>query len=382
MPGYGAGAAFYWRNLAPLASCGFRCYAVDWLGTGLSGRPPFGAATHDDAVAFFLDALEAWRDANGLDRFSLVGHSLGGYLAARYALAHPERVERLVLAGPAAIAARPGPPPDSLWFRALAAAWDGGVTPGSVVRCFGPAAPGHAAFYVEKRFRDGAGLTKAEQGAFGSYVYHTLAQEGSGEFALPKLLAPGAWAREPLLPALAALRAPVTFIYGERDWCVQIKITGLLLSLSHPTALLNRMDWRAGKAAAQHVRTQAGQSAELVRVPGAGHYVMIDQPESKFEPILLCDENDQMIMPCFWVELTCMCRAAQASMSMCGARCVVIQGSDERARGEVLIKDLVLGATLSSAPDREAYLKAQAEAQFAVAETAMLDGVRKVLARG
>ena len=65
-----------------------------------------------------------------------------------------------------------------------------------------------------------------------------------------------------------------------------------------------------------------------------------------------------------------------------GARCVVIQGSDERARGEVLIKDLVLGATLSSAPDREAYLKAQAEAQFAVAETAMLDGVRKVLARG
>lgn len=63
------------------------------------------------------------------------------------------------------------------------------------------------------------------------------------------------------------------------------------------------------------------------------------------------------------------------------ARCVVIQGSDERARGEVLIKDLVLGATLSSAPDREAYLKAQAEAQFAVAEQDMITAVRKVLAR-
>lgn len=65
-----------------------------------------------------------------------------------------------------------------------------------------------------------------------------------------------------------------------------------------------------------------------------------------------------------------------------GARCVIIQGSDERERGEVLIKDLVLGVTLSSAPDREAYLKAQAEAQFAVAESAMIEGVRKVLARG
>ena len=61
--------------------------------------------------------------------------------------------------------------------------------------------------------------------------------------------------------------------------------------------------------------------------------------------------------------------------------CVVIQGSDEREKGQVLIKDLVLGATLSSAPDRDAYLKQQAEAQFAVAEGDMIDAVRKVLGR-
>lgn len=64
-----------------------------------------------------------------------------------------------------------------------------------------------------------------------------------------------------------------------------------------------------------------------------------------------------------------------------GSVCVVIQGSDEREKGEVLIKDLVLGATLSSAPDRDAYLKQQAEAQFAVPETGMIDAVRKVVAR-
>ena len=64
-----------------------------------------------------------------------------------------------------------------------------------------------------------------------------------------------------------------------------------------------------------------------------------------------------------------------------GSVCVVIQGSDEREKGEVLIKDLVLGATLSSAPDRDAYLKQQAEAQFAVPETGMIDAVCKVLAR-
>ena len=61
--------------------------------------------------------------------------------------------------------------------------------------------------------------------------------------------------------------------------------------------------------------------------------------------------------------------------------CVVIQGSDEREKGQVLIKDLILGATLASAPDREAYLKAQAEAQFAVSEGEMIEAVRKVLGR-
>ncbi len=64
-----------------------------------------------------------------------------------------------------------------------------------------------------------------------------------------------------------------------------------------------------------------------------------------------------------------------------GAPCVVIQGGDEKAKGEVQIKDLILGATLSATKDREEYLKKQAEAQFAVPETELIEGVRRVLAR-
>ncbi len=61
--------------------------------------------------------------------------------------------------------------------------------------------------------------------------------------------------------------------------------------------------------------------------------------------------------------------------------CVVIQGGDEKGRGEVQIKDLVLGATLTSIKDRDDYLKKQAEAQFAVPEADMVKAVRDVLAR-
>jgi histidyl-tRNA synthetase len=64
-----------------------------------------------------------------------------------------------------------------------------------------------------------------------------------------------------------------------------------------------------------------------------------------------------------------------------GAPCVVIQGDDEKAKGEVQIKDLILGAALTSLKDRDEYLKKQAEAQFAVPEKKLVEEVRRVLSR-
>jgi histidyl-tRNA synthetase len=64
------------------------------------------------------------------------------------------------------------------------------------------------------------------------------------------------------------------------------------------------------------------------------------------------------------------------------APCVVIQGSDEKAKGEVQIKDLMLGAEIAGlSKDRDDYLQKQAEAQFAVPEGQLVEAVRKVLAR-
>jgi len=64
-----------------------------------------------------------------------------------------------------------------------------------------------------------------------------------------------------------------------------------------------------------------------------------------------------------------------------GSPCAIIQGGDEKARGEVQIKDLILGASLAATKDRDEYLKKQAEAQFAVKETELVEAVRKLLAR-
>ena len=64
------------------------------------------------------------------------------------------------------------------------------------------------------------------------------------------------------------------------------------------------------------------------------------------------------------------------------APCVVIQGSDEKAKGEVTIKDLIVGAELAKLEKgRDEYLQKQAEAQRAVPEADLVEAVRAVLAR-
>ncbi len=64
-----------------------------------------------------------------------------------------------------------------------------------------------------------------------------------------------------------------------------------------------------------------------------------------------------------------------------GAPCAVIQGGDEKAKGAVQVKDLILGATLTTIEDRDDYLKKQAGAQALVPEEKLVETVRAVLAR-
>ena len=119
MHGYGAGLGFYFRNFVALgkwvARTGAPVYALDWLGMGRSARPPFTIkAKRDDipgrvhaAEAFFVDSLEEWRQKAGVERMTLVGHSLGAYLSVVYALKYPQRVGKLILLSPAGVLGDP-----------------------------------------------------------------------------------------------------------------------------------------------------------------------------------------------------------------------------------------------------------------------------------
>src|SRR5205823_226341 len=103
---HGLGASMYaWRkNLEPVAAAGYRVIAFDNRGFGFSGKPATGYdnASYARLTVALLDALH-------LPDAVLIGHSMGGAIAAEVAIAHPERVRGLVLIGSAGLGAREPP---------------------------------------------------------------------------------------------------------------------------------------------------------------------------------------------------------------------------------------------------------------------------------
>lgn len=78
------------KNLAALAHSGRTVYALDLLGFGQSSRPAAGSHARK-AEERFVQSLEEWREAMGVELMVLLGHDLGGFVSTAYALAHPRR---------------------------------------------------------------------------------------------------------------------------------------------------------------------------------------------------------------------------------------------------------------------------------------------------
>jgi 4,5:9,10-diseco-3-hydroxy-5,9,17-trioxoandrosta-1(10),2-diene-4-oate hydrolase len=73
----------------------YRVLALDWPGQGDSGPDRVPASASRYAVL-----LEGFLDASGVDRAVLIGNSIGGAVAIRFAASHPERVRGLILENP------------------------------------------------------------------------------------------------------------------------------------------------------------------------------------------------------------------------------------------------------------------------------------------
>lgn len=309
--GYGGAFAFWWQNMISLCSLpNTRVYFADMLGMGLSGRPsfpsikvkgdpndpPVARARVKQAESFFLDSFEDFANKENLSSFTMVGHSLGGYLSTAYALKYPHRVDKLVLVSPVGIpkspyhddaeeeakigieareqldnvaaedanqsrpsspsSGKPRPKPPNAWWTRL---WEANVSPFSIVRMSSFAAPKLVSRYASRRF---ALFEPEVQSDLFSYLYSVYGQRGSGEYCLAHILSPGAYARWPLISRMAQLdpKIGVSLIYGDSDW----------------------MDKKGGEAAAQMLKARpnmdetARKRTRTYINPHAGHWVMLE----------------------------------------------------------------------------------------------------------
>jgi cardiolipin-specific phospholipase len=364
--GYGAGLGFFYKNFEGLSRVkGWKLYALDMLGMGRSSRPPFKIHAKDqqgkitEAENWFIDALEEWRILKKIDKFTLLGHSMGGYMAVAYALKYPGHLNKLILASPVGIPEDPyamqadmPEPGDSTmanefiqdqeddlvnksgnlktngdnnnflnarskaesasksttqdqpqrrplpkWLTYL---WDANISPFSIVRWSGPLGPRFVSGWTTRRFSH---LPENESEALHQYAYSLFRQRGSGEYALAYILAPGAFARSPLIrrihgvgrqpiqsPAQLPQKAddatssssssttqslkreagiPIVMMYGENDW---MDIAGGFAAEQR----LKEEKAKILKSATEEEKKRENGSAKVLVIKKAGHHVYLD----------------------------------------------------------------------------------------------------------
>src|SRR5690242_12039978 len=83
-----------YEAVIPALAQHYRVIAVDWPGYGESPAP---RSPESASAMLFADVLEDVISGLGLERVALIGNSVGGYAAARFAITHPTQVEALVL---------------------------------------------------------------------------------------------------------------------------------------------------------------------------------------------------------------------------------------------------------------------------------------------
>lgn len=230
-----AASVHAWRPWAERLAPDYRLIALDLPGHGLT-RAPQGYRASMDANVAIVDALA--RDLK-LGKFVLAGNSMGGAVAWRYALLHPDALEGLVLvnaAGWPGEGARSGPPGGfNLFNNAIGRAILKSLNPRWVV-----------AGTIRRAYLDSA---LASEAVITRYV-ELLRAPGHRDILLTQDGRPG----EPVTPErIATISVPVLVMAGEKDGIIPVS--------------------------QQHAFAAAIPGAQLAVYPEGGHLPMEQLPD-------------------------------------------------------------------------------------------------------
>lgn len=235
------------RNLAPLAAR-HRVIAVDLPGYGRSSGQDVPGS-----MAYFADVIDGVITALRLRDVVLVGHSMGGQIALTHALRHPGRARALVLCAPAGF---------EVFDEREAALLKGATTPQAImatpperVRANVAAnfvtVPDDARFIAEDRLR-------------------LIGDPGFSGYATAVSRSVAGMLDGPVFARLPEIQAPTLVLFGEEDRLI-------------PNRLLHRDSTTSDVAERGAAQLPRGR---LLKIPQAGHFVMLEQGARVNEEIL------------------------------------------------------------------------------------------------
>lgn len=222
-----------WEPWAKDLSRDYRVVRFDQIGHGLTGANPGG----DHSPAAYVEGVRRVADKLGIERFVLAGNSMGGAIAARFALAHPERLEGLVLID-AGGAPKRGNARGNIGFKLAA-------TPG-VAQLMQSITP---RTLVERSLRQSVANQAIVTDAAVDRYWELLRYPGNRAATMERFSTP----RETFDPqALGAIRMPTLILWGERDALISV----------------DGARWFA----------RAIPGSQLITYPGIGHLPMEEAP--------------------------------------------------------------------------------------------------------
>lgn len=203
-----------------------RTYALDFWGFGESGRKRDTYQVQD-----FISLVDQFMDKMGIAQAPLVGHSMGGTVSLSMAIQHPERVRKVVVVGSPIHGSSLAFPLKLAGYRRIA--W--------LLFTFFPA------------FR--AVMRVASPFICGDPRFPAMMDQDLSKTTLESFLVSIATLRRTdLRPSLNKVQVPVLGMYGDRD------------NIVHPR------QWQPLQAGVAH--------AQILRYPKAGHFIMLDEPQT------------------------------------------------------------------------------------------------------
>ncbi len=231
----------FWEYQIPAFTGSHRVLALDLPGYGASGRPDAPCTP-----PWYATVVASWLDGVGVEKATIVGHSMGGQIALTLALEHPEKVERLVLSAPAGLEPfQPGAAKfmKDFWTeRRAMQTTEEQVRANFVTQVFNRRDAG-----VERLIEERVRLGLSESFA-GTSVAVARSVAGMLDF--------------PVRDRLAAIGVPTLVVFGAADRMIPNPIfTG------------------GATRSIARIAEERIPGARLVMIPGAGHTVHHDAPE-------------------------------------------------------------------------------------------------------